>query len=91
MEFIKFRRVEMKPRFAAWHINHIDVYGNFSTEEITNFDVEIQLFLMCLMGIPVKGFVLQKGIDENTFGILFLAGGLSMETFVRKEDVTWLK
>jgi hypothetical protein len=91
MKFKKFQRVEMKPRFAAWHINHSEVYGDFSTEEITNYDVEIQLFLMCLMGIPIRGLVLRQGIDQDTFGVIFSLAGLTMDTYVNTEDLKWLK
>ncbi len=75
--------VEMTPRFARWHINHLDIYDSptsGSSEFIEDQDIEIQLFLMCLMGVPVKGVVKGKG-SLHAWNVWFFESGLSMDTY----------
>jgi hypothetical protein len=76
---------------AKWHLDNIDVYGDIDPETITDFDVDIQLFLMCLIGEPIHGYVKMQGNDKDTFGVIFAAAGVSMFTFVDRKDVTWPK
>lgn len=86
--------VTMKPRFARWHINHLnEVYGDWDETEINSVDIEIQLYLMCLMGIPVKGFVKGRGID--CWRVYFHESDLHMDAHIDEKDLKvtrlWLR
>lgn len=76
--------VTMTKRFARWNINHLDGYDSPSTslEDIEDVDLEIQLFLMCLLGHPVKGLIKGEGID--CYLVWFHEAGVSMWTYAER-------
>lgn len=89
MNLPKDTQVLMKPRMAKWHIENIEIYeynGSDLTEDISDFDIEIQIFLTCLLGEPIKGMIKTQGVDSNTYGIIFWCDGLSMFTYVDRKD-----
>lgn len=80
--------VKIHPRYFKFILNHLDAYEGpeHDWDTITNADIDIQLSLMSLMGVPISGFVKGPGL-ENCWQVMIMSGGLSDITYINRKDL----
>lgn len=80
------KTVTMGKRYAKWHLDNPDIYGA-ADYEYKEFDTESVMHMLCCMGEPVFGVVIEKG----SFGcwlIEYEVAGLKTEYYVERKDFT---
>lgn len=66
------RRVRMTRNLAEWIITHPEIYEKYGTGEVdSEFDDNMQMAILVLIGGEVTGYTLVRGADSNTYGVNF--------------------
>lgn len=78
--------VKMKKSIAKWHVDHPEIYfrldGTLPID--SNYDTEMQVFLMCLMGVPVLGKVGRPGY--KCYYVDWKVAGLKLGAYFERKD-----
>jgi len=82
------KTVQLKTCVAKWHLDNMDVYTScLSNNTPEEYDEEIQMHLLCCMGVPMTGKVTRAGADKNVYGVKFRIGKLETFYYVEKKDI----
>jgi len=81
-------RVLMKVSDAIWHLNHQDVYCISISGKLSynNYDNEVQLHLMCAMGVPVYGRVIGIGSMRDTWLVEYKVGNIRTDYYTERRN-----
>ncbi len=79
-------KVQLKPSYAKWYLNHPDIYVNGYDEVDRFYEKETLMHLMCCLGEPIYGVVTKNG-SMRCYGVKWKIGNLSAFYFVTKRNV----
>jgi len=74
----------MKKSIAKWYVDHPEIYFRPDGTTDINYDDEMQIFLMCLMGVPVLGKVGRPGY--KCYRVDWKVAGLKSGAYYERKD-----
>lgn len=73
--------VKMKESNAKWMLDHPDIYyvkGKLRKKDVSFYETETKIHMLCCMGEPIYGIILQCSLpDLGTYKILWAMGSLN--------------
>lgn len=69
------QKVQLKPSYAKWHLNHQEIYdrpsGLETEQDKAEIEIENYMHILCCFGVSITGKIIKQGCDSKTWGILW--------------------
>jgi hypothetical protein len=86
------KKVKLKEKCAKWYLDNADIFFVPGTNKHDkSYDAEMQLFLMCLIGVPVYGIIDRQGANNYTWFVDFCVDGLHSDHYYEEDDFEVVK
>jgi len=83
------KKVQLKKRYAKWHLEHPEIYSLPLGGVDNSYEPETLMHLMCLFDVPVTGVVTGRG-HLDCYGVAWKVAGIKSHYYIDPKDFTVL-